>query len=41
MDTLPASTDRTPTPVHGGEEAPKEEHVTTINSKCAEVDEDF
>lgn len=37
VDTFPASTDRTPTPVHGGEEAPKERHVTTINSKCTEV----
>lgn len=33
-DILPASTDRTPTPVHGEEEAPKEQYVTTINSKC-------
>lgn len=41
VDTLPASTDRTPTIVHGGEEAPKEQHVTTINSKCTEVGKDF
>lgn len=41
MDTLPASTDRTPTLVHGGEEAPTEQHVTTINSKCTEEDKYF
>lgn len=41
MDTLPASTDWTPTLVHGGEEAPKEQHVTTINSKCTEIGKHF
>lgn len=41
VDTLPASTDRTPTLVHGGEETPKEQHVTTINSNCTEVGKYF
>lgn len=41
MDTLPASIDRTSTLVHGAEEAPKEQHVTTINSKGTEVGKYF